>query len=193
MHEPNRRSVLRGTGLLFGASVVALRTAGPALAEPDAGPEDLARLRRTFALAEQARQSGGAPYGALVTAADGSVVAEHGNTSAIDGGDPTDHAEMVTIRSAWRTLGDDGMKSATLYASTEPCTMCAGGIYWSGIGRVVYGMSNTRLFHFTGDDPDHAAFALPCRNILQHGYRPITVVGPLLEDEAAQAHQGYWH
>ncbi len=192
MAEPNRRSVLRGTGLLLGASVAALRTAGPAPAEPGAGREDLARLRRTFALAEQARQSGGAPYGALVAAADGSVVAEHGNTSAIDGGDPTDHAEMVTIRSAWRALGDDGMKPATLYASTELCTMCAGGIYWSGIGRVVYGMSNTRLFQFTGDDPKQAAYALPCRDILLHGYRPITVIGPLLEDEAAQAHQGYW-
>jgi tRNA(Arg) A34 adenosine deaminase TadA len=193
MPEPNRRAVLRGAGLLVGASAVALRSAGPALAEPDPGLEDLARLRRTFALAEQARQLGGAPYGALVADAAGKVVAEHGNTSAVDGGDPTDHAEMVTVRSAWRVLGDDGMKSATLYASTEPCTMCAGGIYWSGIGRVVYGMSNTRLFHFTGDGPDHAAFALPCRDILQHGYRPITVIGPLLEDEAAQAHQGYWH
>ncbi|WP_327168030.1 nucleoside deaminase, partial [Mycolicibacterium mucogenicum] len=72
-----------------------------------------------------ARQGGGAPYGALVADAAGNVVSEHGNTSSIDGGDPTDHAEMVTVRSAWRALGDDGMKSATLYASTEPCTMCA--------------------------------------------------------------------
>lgn len=193
MPEPNRRAVLRGAGLLAGASALALRTAGPVRAQPDPGPEDLDRLRRAFVLAEHARQVGGAPYGALVTDVAGQVVAEHGNTSAIDGGDPTDHAEMVTIRSAWRALGDERMKSATLYASTEPCTMCAGGIYWSGIGRVVYGMSNTRLLRFTGDDPEHAAFALPCRDILQHGYRPITVIGPLLEDEAAQAHQGYWH
>ena len=35
--------------------------------------------------------------------------------------------------------------------------------------------------------------ALPGRDILLHGYRPVTVIGPLLEDEAAQAHQGYWH
>ncbi|WP_343232249.1 nucleoside deaminase [Mycolicibacterium sp. CBMA 361] len=129
----------------------------------------------------------------LVADAEGNVVAEHGNTSSVDGGDPTDHAEMVTIVRAWRALGDDGMKHATLYASTEPCTMCAGGTYWSGIGRVVYGMSNHRLFEFTRDDPKRAAFALPCRDILLHGYRPITVIGPLLEDEAAQAHRGFWH
>ena len=189
MHEPNRRAAF---GMFLGASALTLAGAGVAAASPEPSAEDLVHLRRTFALAEDARARGGAPYGALVADAGGNVVAEHGNTSSIDGGDPTDHAEMVTIRSAWRALGDDGMKSATLYASTEPCTMCAGGTYWSGIGRVVYGMSNTRLFQFTGDDPKHAAFALPCRDILLHGYRPITVIGPLLEDEAAQAHQGYW-
>ncbi|OKH78276.1 cytidine deaminase [Mycobacterium sp. ST-F2] len=193
MHEPNRRAVLRGAGLVLGASAAGISASGPAHAESDPSPRDLAHLRRTFALAEQARQAGGAPYGALVADAAGNVVAEHGNTSSVDGGDPTDHAEMVTVRSAWRALGDDGMKPATLYASTEPCTMCAGGTFWSGIGRVVYGMSNTRLLQFTGGDPRNAGYALPCRDILLHGYRPITVIGPLLEDEAAQAHQGYWH
>jgi tRNA(Arg) A34 adenosine deaminase TadA len=71
--------------------------------------------------------------------------------------------------------------------------MCAGASYWNGIGRVVYGMSNLRLFEFTGDDPAHTSFALPCREILCNGSRPITVIGPLLEDEAAKSHEGYWH
>jgi tRNA(Arg) A34 adenosine deaminase TadA len=193
MQDRSRRAVLLGAGLLLGAPATALGAAGQAGASPEPSPEDLAHLRRTFALAAQARQLGGAPYGALVADAGGNMVAEHGNTSSVDGGDPTDHAEMVTIGSAWRVLGDDGMRTATLYASTEPCTMCAGGAYWSGIGRVVYGLSNHRLFEFTGDDPKHAAFALPCRDILLNGQRAITVIGPLLEDEAAQAHQGYWH
>jgi hypothetical protein len=61
-----------------------------------------------------------------------------------------------------------------------------------GIGRVVYAMSNRRLFEFTGDDSAHTSFALPCREILRNGSRPITVIGPLLEDEAAQSHEGYW-
>lgn len=193
LREPNRRDVLRGAGMILGSSALAFGAAGRAHASPDPDPADVAHLRRTFELAEEARRAGGAPYGALVTDAAGNVVAEHGNTSSVDGGDPTDHAEMVAGRSAWRALGDDGMRQATLYASTEPCTMCAGGTYWNGIGRVVYGLSNHRLFQFTGDDPAHAAFALPCRDILLHGQRTITVVGPLLEDEAAQAHQGYWH
>ena len=85
------------------------------------------------------------------------------------------------------------MNTATLYASTEPCSMCAGAAYWTGIGRVVYGMSNQRLFEFTGDTPGRTSFALPCRDILTHGSRPVTVVGPLLEDEAARSHAGFWH
>jgi hypothetical protein len=58
--------------------------------------------------------------------------------------------------------------------------------------QVVYGMSNLRLFEFTGDDPTHSSFALSCRVILCNGSRPITVIGPLLESEAAQSHEGYW-
>ncbi|MEZ0053760.1 tRNA(Arg) A34 adenosine deaminase TadA [Mycobacterium sp. MAA66] len=185
-----RRNLLLGAGVvLAGASML---SAGQAGADPEPSAHDLDLLRRTFTLAEQARQAGGAPYGALVADAAGNVVAEHGNTSSVDGGDPTDHAETVVDRAAWRALGDAGMKQATLYASTEPCAMCAGATYWTGIGRVVYGLSNRRLFEFTGDDPQRAGFALPCRDILLHGYREVVVIGPLLEDEAARAHEGYW-
>jgi tRNA(Arg) A34 adenosine deaminase TadA len=190
MRDLQRRTVLLGAGVLVGLVGVPC----VARAEPDTNHvSDLALLRRTFVLADEARRSGGAPYGALVADADGKVIAEHRNTAWADGGDPTQHAELVATTQAWRVLGSDGMNHATLYASTEPCSMCAGASYWNGIGRVVYGMSNLRLFEFTGDDPAHTSFALPCREILCNGFRPITVIGPLLEDEAAQSHEGYWH
>lgn len=196
MGDLGRRSVLLGLGTVAGLAGLAGSTlAGRdiAHAEPVTDSDvDLALLRRTFALALEARNIGGAPYGALVADGSGTVIAEAGNTSSLTGGDPTQHAEMVVSAAAWRSLNYDGMNTATLYASTEPCSMCAGGAYWTGIGRVVYGMSNTRLFSFTGDNPQQASFALPCRDILSHGQRNVTVVGPLLEDEAAQAHQGYW-
>ena len=158
----------------------------PARGEPNSNDvPDLALLRRTFVLADEARQSGSAPYGALVADADGKVIVERGNTTAQGDGDPTQHAELVASAGAWRVLGTDGMNQATLYASTEPCVMCAGAAYWIGIGRVVYGMSSCRLFEFTGDDPEHTSFALPCRDILLNGQRPITVIDPVLEAEAA--------
>lgn len=188
----DRRTVMLGAGLL-GLAGASLVHSSPAWSEPaSADSADLALLRRTFVLASEARAMGGAPYGALVADADGNVVAEQRNTSSIAGGDPTQHAELMATAAAWRTLDYDGMNTGTLYASTEPCSMCAGAAYWTGIGRVVYGLSNTRLFEFTGDDPQLTSFALPCRDILLHGQRSVTVIGPLLEDEAAQAHQGYW-
>jgi tRNA(Arg) A34 adenosine deaminase TadA len=192
MQEIQRRQVLLAAGVLAGIVGSPLIAAAPAGAEPDANDADLALLRRSFVLADEARQAGGAPYGALVADADGKVIAEHRNTSWADGGDPTQHAELVATTDGWRVLGIDGMNQATLYASTEPCSMCAGASYWNGIGRVVYGMSNLRLFQFTGDDAAHTSFALPCREILCNGSRPIIVIGPLLEDEAARSHQGYW-
>jgi tRNA(Arg) A34 adenosine deaminase TadA len=193
MQEVHRRTVLLGTGLLVGMAGAPVIGAIPARGEPDpADAPDLALLRRTFVLATEARQSGSAPYGALVADADGKVIVERGNTSALGDGDPTQHAELTAVADAWRVLGTDGMNEATLYASTEPCVMCAGAAYWTGISRVVYGLSDRRLFEFTGDNPGQTSFALPCRDILLHGQRAITVVGPLLEDEAAQAHEGYW-
>jgi tRNA(Arg) A34 adenosine deaminase TadA len=193
MQELKRRAVLIGAGVLAGVAGAPFLVATQAHGEPDPNDApDLALLRRTFVLANEARQNGGAPYGALVADADGKVIAEHRNTTWADGGDPTQHAELVATTQAWHVLGSDGMNHATLYASTEPCSMCAGASYWNGIGRVVYGMSNLRLFEFTGDDPAHTSFALPCREILCNGSRPITVIGPLLEDEAAQPHEGYW-
>jgi tRNA(Arg) A34 adenosine deaminase TadA len=179
----------------MGAALAGSAFVAPTRADADSGPvdaADLALLRKTFELASWAREVGGAPYGALVADVNGDVVAEQGNTSSLSGGDPTQHAEMMALAAGWRKLGYDGMNSGTLYASTEPCSMCAGAAYWSGIGRVVYGLSNTRLFEFTRDNPLKTSFALPCREILQNGQRPVTVVGPLLEDEAGQAHVGYW-
>ena len=70
--------------------------------------------------------------------------------------------------------------------------MCAGAIYWSGIGRVVYGLSEARLLALTGSHPENPTLALPCREVFARGQRPIEVIGPLIEDEAAAVHAGFW-
>lgn len=81
---------------------------------------------------------------------------------------------------------------ATLYTSAEPCVMCTGAIYWTGIGRIVYALSESWLLELTGDDPENPTFDLPCREIIARGQRNIEVLGPLLEDEAAAAHEEFW-
>lgn len=70
--------------------------------------------------------------------------------------------------------------------------MCAGAVYWSGIGRVVYALSETMLRSLTGNHPENPTLALPCREVFARGQRAIAVVGPLLEEEAAIPHQGFW-
>ena len=70
--------------------------------------------------------------------------------------------------------------------------MCAGAIYWCGIGRVVYALSEHRLLQLTGDHPENPTFSLPCREVFARGQRKVEVIGPALEDEAARAHDGFW-
>ena len=70
--------------------------------------------------------------------------------------------------------------------------MCAGAIYWCGIGRVVYGLSEARLLELTGSHPENPTLSLPCREVFARGQRMVEVIGPALEDEAAAVHAGFW-
>jgi tRNA(adenine34) deaminase len=53
--------------------------------------------------------------------------------------DPTAHAEILALTSAFNFLGSKYLPEATIYITVEPCLMCAGALYWSKIGRIVYG------------------------------------------------------
>jgi tRNA(Arg) A34 adenosine deaminase TadA len=149
-------------------------------------------LRQALALAERARAAGKHPFGALVVDAQGAIVAEGINDSLPPQGDPTRHAELLAASRAARAASPEVLARSTLYSSAEPCAMCAGAIYWCGIGRVVYALSEARLLALTGDHPENPTFALPCREVFARGQRAIDVIGPALEDEAAVAHAGFW-
>ena len=58
--------------------------------------------------------------------------------------DPTAHAEIIALTSAFNFLGSKYLPDATLYVTVEPCLMCAGALYWSKIGRIVYGASDPK-------------------------------------------------
>lgn len=149
-------------------------------------------LRHSIKLASQSRDSGKHPFAALVVDAGGNIIAEAGNDSLPPDGDPTRHAELLAAALAARRLSPSQLAAATLYTSAEPCAMCAGAIYWCGIGRVVYALSEHKLLGLTGDHPENPTFALPCREVFARGQRHIEVTGPCLEDEAAAAHIGFW-
>jgi tRNA(Arg) A34 adenosine deaminase TadA len=154
-------------------------------------PEDTDYLRRAIEAARQSRAAGRHPFSSLIVL-DGEVIAasqsmKTGNTDA------TNHSEMRVLREASATRPPPVLARATLYASTEPCAMCAGATYWAGIGRLVFGFSEARLRAMTGAHPWNPTLALPCRELFARGSRRIEVIGPYLEEEAAVPHQGFWN
>jgi tRNA(Arg) A34 adenosine deaminase TadA len=148
-------------------------------------------LRRSFEVARRSLSHGNHPFGAILVDADRTVLieAENGYMPSHDG---TAHAERLLATQACTRLSADVLKRATLYSSAEPCAMCAGAIYWAGIGRLVYGLSEHRLRAVTGDHPENPTLDLPCREVFKSGQRATEVKGPLLEDEAEALHAGVW-
>ena len=148
-------------------------------------------LRRAFAVARRAQANGNHPFGAILVGPDGAVLIESENGYLPDR-DMTAHAERLLATAASRTHEVGFLAGCTIYTSAEPCAMCAGAIYWSGIGRVVYGLSERRLKQITGNHPENPTLDLPCRTVFDAGQRPVEVIGPLLEDEAAALHADAW-
>jgi len=148
-------------------------------------------LRRAIAVARRSRANGNHPFGALLVDASGEVVAEAENTVETDR-DPTGHAEINLVRAAVRRFDATYLAGCTLFSSTEPCAMCSGAIYWAGIGGVVFALGEDELRRITGDNSANPTLALPSRELLARGQRPVSVQGPALVDEALAVHDGFW-
>jgi guanine deaminase len=93
-------------------------------------------LKRAIEIAAEGIKNGGGPFGAVISK-QGRIIAESNNKVVLNN-DPTAHAEILTIREASAVLKTHDLSSCVLYASCEPCPMCLGAIYWSGIKKVVY-------------------------------------------------------
>ncbi|WP_282205763.1 nucleoside deaminase [Kitasatospora fiedleri] len=138
-------------------------------------PADEPLLRRAIALAARAVESGDAPYGSLLAAPDGTVLAEAHNTVRRDA-DITAHPELKLARWAARELDPAEAARTTLYTSCQPCGMCAGALVRSGLGRVVFALATEQLVAL---DP-------------ASGDRPVLVQdGPALFDEARAPIESY--
>jgi tRNA(Arg) A34 adenosine deaminase TadA len=144
--------------------------------------QDKELLRRVIDAARRHARGGGAPYSALIASASGEIICQ-ANNWVRETGVSTRHAEIEAIEAAQRQLGRRDLGGLMLVSSTEPCPMCAGATHWSGITRLVFGLSIQRLRAHGG----HAQLDLSCRSVLGGGN--IEIVGPLLEDEALTPHQ----
>lgn len=104
--------------------------------------------------AERALEEEEIPVGAVVVCQGKIVAKAYNQTEMLT--DVTAHAEMLAITSAAQTIGAKYLKDCTLYVTLEPCLMCAGAIYWSQLGRLVFGASeDKRGFLSLGKDILH--------------------------------------
>jgi tRNA(Arg) A34 adenosine deaminase TadA len=140
----------------------------------DPTEDDLRLLRRAVDLALEGRAAGQAPFGSLLAGPDGSVLAEDHNTVLADG-DITAHPELKLARWAARHLDPATAAGTTLYTSCQPCGMCTGALARSGLGRVVYALSNEQFF---AENP-------------AGGFPEVPQLGPGLPDEGRAAVAGY--
>ncbi|MCR9135315.1 MAG: nucleoside deaminase [Alphaproteobacteria bacterium] len=152
---------------------------------------DVELLKRTIELARMALARGDLPFGALLADRDGEILLEAQNTAGTLR-DRTGHAERNLMTEASLKFEPDFLEGCTMYTSAEPCAMCAGSVYWAGVGRVVHGLSEKALKAIIGPHPDNLTMDLPCRDVFAAGQRPVEVVGPILEQESAAIHQGVW-
>ena|SRR5687768_11055632 len=141
--------------------------------------EDQRHLRRAIELATLARGAGDMPFGSLLVNAAGEVLREERNTVVTEH-DIAGHPEMKLARWAARELERETAAQTTMYTSCEPCSMCRGAIARSGLGRVVFALSNDQLAEVRPEGvvaPDGAH---------------VDYQGPALPDEGRVPLDGYY-
>lgn len=161
------------------------------MAASDFTDDDALYLRRAIAQSARAAALGNRPFGAVIVSHDGQLLAQAFNNNATTG-DCSGHAEVNALRQATPRVPREFLAQATLYSSAEPCVMCAGAIFWSGVGRVVFGIDAERLRGYRARQPGAGDLEWSVREVFARSPRPITVVGPVLADEAAGPHERYW-
>lgn len=139
-------------------------------------------MKLAFAVARRAGANGNPTFGSILVDKTGEVVLEAENDVFTES-DCTGHAETNLIRAASRRFGVGALGDFTMYTSAEPCGMCGVAAFWSGLERIVFGLSLDRLIKIRSDGPP--ILNLPIREIASRSPRPIEVTGPVLEDDAA--------
>lgn len=150
----------------------------------------IAHLRACNEIAIQAVRDGHHPFGALLVGPDDEeILLTQGNVDVVR------HAESELARAAAQKYPEDFLWNCTLVTTLEPCAMCAGTQYWANIGRLVYGVAETKLHELTGSDDRNPTLSLPSRVVIGSGQKQIQVHGPFPEVEAeiVAPHREFWN
>ena len=114
----------------------------PADTHPDTSKTDELFMEEALRAAQRALEAGEVPVGAVVVC-DGKIVGRGGNRNLTDS-DPTAHAEIIALRQAGATLGNHRLEGCELFATIEPCAMCAGALVHARLKRLVYGADDPK-------------------------------------------------
>lgn len=117
-------------------------------------------MRQALREAEKAFEMGEVPIGAVLVIGDRIVARAHNQVELLK--DPTAHAEVLAITAACDFMGAKYLPEATLFVTLEPCLMCCGALYWSKIGRIVFGAADPKngYAHQVNNRPFHPKTAL---------------------------------
>lgn len=104
--------------------------------------EDEHYMKQALKEAQKARDADEVPIGAVIVMQDTIIARGYNQVETLN--DSTAHAEIIALTSAFNYLGSKYLPAATIYVTIEPCTMCCGALYWSKIGKLVYGAADPR-------------------------------------------------
>ena len=138
--------------------------------------KDKELLKRTAEIAHEAMEKGNHPFGALLADKDGNILLEQGNE--FQEGGSAYHAETLLLLKAAKLYAPEKLKECTLYSNFEPCCMCTGALYWTNVGRLVFGAMEKDLLKFTGDNEENPTFSLSSREVVARGQKEIVIEGP---------------
>jgi tRNA(adenine34) deaminase len=113
-------------------------------------------MRLALREAATAYENDEVPVGAILVIGEKIIARSHNQVELLN--DSTAHAEILSLTTAYNALGSKYVPDATLYVTLEPCLMCSGALYWSKIGRIVFGASDDKNGYrkYTGDtNPFH--------------------------------------
>ena len=162
------------------------------MSDTELNPQEERLLRAAIAISERSVANGNMPFGALLADSEGNVLLEAENTGVTES-NALNHAETNLMNMAVTLLSPEVIAAATVFTSCEPCAMCSGAMYWTGINRMIFGLSEIGLLDYTGDHPANATMeGVGSRAILTSGQREIEVSGPHLVEAAARIHTTFW-
>jgi tRNA(adenine34) deaminase len=148
---------------------------------PEQLGSDEAMMREAIREAAAAAEAGEVPVGAVVVL-NGEVIAR-GRNRSIGDCDPTAHAEIVALREAARIVGNYRIVGATVYATVEPCAMCAGALVWARAARLVYGAPDPKA------GAVHSLFEICTSDTLNHR---LEVRAGVLEEDCRSVMQAFF-